>query len=326
MLRLRHYILIVFLLLAIIRCSEESEQSLVRTYFSAYDEVMLVGETQQLVMMLYPANSTRNLPDADIIWTSSDTTVITVDQDGNITALSVGKSTITVTWGNFVVEAVVEVDGSTEAIEDELFLNYCLERFDENGDGILQNLEVAYLVGLDLTDICSDDTCVSLAGIELFVNLQSLTFSRIDVTYLDLSKNTKLTDLNCSLTTITSLDLSNNTQLVTLDCHGCENLTELTLGSLDEEGTYMALNTLNCYRCAIETLDLSRCADLEYLDCRENQLSDLDASGCPRLIQLSCSSNNISTITLAADYDWDQMKTLDYDEGVTIVYASSDTE
>lgn len=323
---LRHYILMVLLLLAIVRCSEDSEQSLVRTYFSAYDEVMLVGEQQQLIMMLYPANSTTNIPDADIIWSSSDTTVITVDQQGNLTAISVGQSTITVTWGNFIVEAVIEVDGSTDAIEDEIFLNYCLERFDTNGDGILQNLEVAYLVGLDLTDICTDDTCVSLAGIELFVSLQSLTFSRINVTYLDLSNNTELTDLNCSLTNLTSLDLSNNTKLVTLDCHGCESLTELTLGSYDDYETYMALNSINCYRCAIETLDLSRCADLEYLDCRENQLSDLDASACPRLIQLCCSSNNISTVTLAPDFDMDQMKTLDCDDGTQIVIPTTDTE
>ena len=45
------------------------------------------------------------------MWSSSDEDVLTVDENGNVTAVGVGKATITVTSGNFKDSYEVEVKG-----------------------------------------------------------------------------------------------------------------------------------------------------------------------------------------------------------------------
>ncbi len=54
---------------------------------------MAVGDTQQLAVILYPDNAT----DKTVSWTSSDTNVLTVSQDGLVTAVGEGRASITAT-------------------------------------------------------------------------------------------------------------------------------------------------------------------------------------------------------------------------------------
>lgn len=65
---------------------------------------MKAGETRQFSAQVEPADSTDK-----VVWSSSDTTVVTVDQTGLVTAVGNGSATITVTAG--------DVSDSTDAIE-----------------------------------------------------------------------------------------------------------------------------------------------------------------------------------------------------------------
>ena len=70
----------------------------------AYDNQFAtsVGTTTQLGVNVYPLN-----PDAKVTWSSSDESVLTVDQTGLVTALKTGWATVTVSCGG--VEAKCEV-------------------------------------------------------------------------------------------------------------------------------------------------------------------------------------------------------------------------
>lgn len=61
-----------------------------------------VGNTTQLGVNVYPLN-----PDAKVTWSSSDESILTVDQTGLVTALKTGWATITVSCGG--VEAKCDV-------------------------------------------------------------------------------------------------------------------------------------------------------------------------------------------------------------------------
>lgn len=66
-----------------------------------------VGDSRQLVAVVSPVNASNK----DVTWTSSDTDVVTVDDEGRITGVSVGSATITVTTedGNFTAQSAVSV-------------------------------------------------------------------------------------------------------------------------------------------------------------------------------------------------------------------------
>ena len=65
-------------------------------------------ETETLVVTVSPSNAT----DKSVVWSSSDSTIASVDQNGKITAVSVGKATITVKTNNggFTAACAVTVE------------------------------------------------------------------------------------------------------------------------------------------------------------------------------------------------------------------------
>lgn len=73
---------------------------------SLYDVSLFVGGKRMPIVTMYPQNAT----DKGEIWVSSDTSVATVDNIGNITAVSEGECTVTVTsTSNNSVSAKVSV-------------------------------------------------------------------------------------------------------------------------------------------------------------------------------------------------------------------------
>ncbi|MBR1809134.1 MAG: Ig domain-containing protein [Paludibacteraceae bacterium] len=73
-----------------------------------------VGKSEQLTATVDPRGATNT----KVTWTSSDTKVATVDENGNVTAVGVGIATITVTTddGGFTATCKVEVTASTTPI------------------------------------------------------------------------------------------------------------------------------------------------------------------------------------------------------------------
>ena len=53
--------------------------------------VMQKGDTDSLTAIVYPVNATSR----DVVWSTSDDSVVTVDENGNLTAVAVGSATIT---------------------------------------------------------------------------------------------------------------------------------------------------------------------------------------------------------------------------------------
>ena len=100
-----------------------------------------IGEYRVKVVKLVPATSVNIIPDGDInifegyeyrvdaefdpensieescTWTSSDTSVATIDSDGNITAISAGTTTITVTTENGLNDSIIVTVRAPEEIE-----------------------------------------------------------------------------------------------------------------------------------------------------------------------------------------------------------------
>ena len=133
------------------------------------------------------------------------------------------------------------------------------------------------------------------------------------LTSLDVSGCTALTDLYCSFNQLTSLDVSKNTALTSLRCEenqltslnisGCTALTDLycsgnQLTSLDVSGC-TALTELRCPDNQLTSLDLSGCTALKRLSCGWNQLTSLDVSGCSALTTLHCKDNQLTSLDVS---------------------------
>ena len=116
--------------------------------------------------------------------------------------------------------------------------------------------------------------------------------------YLNCSENTKiqsltvggadeLTRLLCYNSTLTSLDVSKNGKLTFLQCNQNPNLSVLNLTNL--------LQSLECFKTAIASLDVSNYTSLTYLDCGANDnLSALNIKGATALETLYTLETNIT--------------------------------
>jgi hypothetical protein len=104
---------------------------------------------------------------------------------------------------------VKQVGNVVRAMDDSIFIQYCLEICDFNKDGVISTSEANTVYLMDLSG-CPEIR--SIKGIEYFVNLESLKA------------------INCK--NITSIDLRNNKKIkeLTNECfRGCSKLNELLL-------------------------------------------------------------------------------------------------
>ena len=130
---------------------------------------------------------------------------------------------------------------------DDSFRKYVKSNFDKDSNGELSQSEIA-----GVTDIHIGESEVSsLKGVEYFTALEYLFCDNNQLTNLDLSKNTSLTDLDCNNNQLTNLDVSKNVLMFRLLC-GDNELTNLDLSKNTE------LITLQCDNNHIAYLDLSK--------------------------------------------------------------------
>lgn len=197
------------------------------------------------------------------------------------------------------------VDSDIE-IPDVYFRNYCLTHFDENGDGKISRKEAKKVNSMFIPMHVT-----SLKGIEHFIELQTLNFSRCKIEFADLSRNTKLYSVECENVGLKELKLSESGILWDLNCSGnqlkelsvsairnliflscAENqLEKLTLGS--------KLTSLNCKNNKLKKLDVNACSELTIIYGDHNELADLDLTGNRKLTTLYCKHNNLKSIKFA---------------------------
>ncbi|MBQ8568200.1 MAG: hypothetical protein IJ446_03180, partial [Oscillospiraceae bacterium] len=166
---------------------------------------------------------------------------------------------------------------------DEAFRDYILTK-DTDDDNMLSEKEKseAAIIRVDNKGI------QSLKGIEFFKDhLKNLYCYGNQLTELDISQNTQLTELRCYKNQLTKLDVSQNNQLTNLNCYN-NQLTELDVSANTQ------LTNLNCYNNQLTELDVSANTQLTNLICYNNQLTELNVSANTQLTNLDCADNQLT--------------------------------
>ena len=190
---------------------------------------------------------------------------------------------------------------------DEEFRRFLKECCDTNGDGKLD-------VDIKNMTIPTGYAIKSLEGIRFFEDLEKLDCHGIGLTTLNVSKNFKLEELNCSDNQLKDylyilsyrlkkLNCSNNKlthmnlgilsglNLEEVDCSN-NNITNIVMQSVGE------LVKFDCSNNDLMTLDVGQCFKLEELNCSGNQLMELNVGNQTQLTQLDCSKNKLTELNV----------------------------
>ena len=210
---------------------------------------------------------------------------------------------------------------------DEEFRHFLKECCDKNGDGKLD-------VDIKNMTIPTSYAIKSLEGIRFFEDLEKLDCHGIGLTTLNIGKNFKLKELDCSQNQLKKsvdilssglkkLNCSNNKlthmnlgilsglNLEEVDCSN-NNITNIVMDSVGE------LVKFDCSNNDLMTLDVSQCFKLKELNCSGNQLMELDVGHQTQLTQLDCSNNKLTELNVKQNggltsliCNDNQLKTLD---------------
>lgn len=206
-----------------------------------------------------------------------------------------------------------------EQFPDEVFKQYCLDNFDENKDGAIDEEEAAKVEKIVVNGLAVR----SLKGVERFKNLKQLHCNGyrdeedfknyVEIGELDVSGLGELEYLDCGHNNLVSLNVKSNTKLKTLVC------SQNKIASLDVSGNNK-LEYLLAYQNELTgSFDLGEKAGLKILAAGNNHLTSLDVTGCPKLVELRCNENELGELdvtrnpTLVALYcNKNQLTTLDF--------------
>ena len=184
---------------------------------------------------------------------------------------------------------------NVENLSDAFIRNPNLIKAAGLGDGSLPIDAWAYkekilqVTKIDVTGKSDPTVCDEIG---FFRNLEELSCSDNEITYLDVSNNSKLTDLDCRANQLTSLDVSNSPALSLL----YSSVNQLT--SLDVSNNPV-LSTLYCFNNQLTSLDVSNNPALKYLNCGSNQLASLDVSNNTTLTDLDCRRNQLAALDVS---------------------------
>jgi Leucine-rich repeat (LRR) protein len=208
--------------------------------------------------------------------------------------------------GEFSKEIPVQQGGGPIVIPDAVFKKYLIEQFDFDKDGEIILAEARNITAIN---VCTD-SIESVQGIEFMPILASLYASgswdsksnspRGKLSHLDVSNNSYLTTLNCSMNQLVSLDLRNNKRLKVLEC-GYNHLSNLDVSNNKE------LYELSCVFNQLTNLNVSSNTQLTRLHCPINQISNLDVSNNSNLEYLSCAGNQLSSLSVSRNLALEQI-------------------
>ncbi len=207
------------------------------------------------------------------------------------------------------VKAEVDID---RTFKDEAFRKY-IKTFDRNGDGALDDEEISDIKAIHIIDD-KNGTIKDLTGIECLTSLEVLEIANMQITDVNLTKNTSLKEVYLmndkvetlditgiktlkafaiSRSSIKSLDISANKELESLVIIGLANLKELKLDGLDK------LSGLQTEDTAITKLDLKDKTALTALYLSNNKLIGLDLSNSTSLKVLLIDKNPLVYLNLS---------------------------
>lgn len=190
--------------------------------------------------------------------------------------------------------------------EDDIFLQFCIEKFDTDGDGTVSPVEADKVKSIT----CSGMEIVKLTDIDKFSNLEVLDCSGNKLVSLDLTKNRHIKSVNCKCNSLRTLSVAGCGELQTLDC------SYNKLETLDLSRT-VGMVTVNCKCNSLVALSVVGCKVLQTLDCSNNSLLSLGVFDCLKLSALDC-TNNPSLKELIVYQD---ISNLDKDSHTEIKYS-----
>ena len=221
---------------------------------------------------------------------------------------------------------------------DEEFRRFLKECCDKNGDGKLD-------VDIKNMTIPTSYAIKSLEGIRFFEDLEKLDCHGIGLTTLNVGKNFKLKELDCSgnqlkksvdilSSGLKKLNCSNNKltymnlgilyglNLEEVNCSN-NNITKIVMDSVGE------LIKFDCSNNELTALDVSRCYQLKQLNCSVNQLVELDVKNQTNLTLLDCHHNELTELNVSQNQnlasltcDGNQLTTLDLSNNNSLSHLS----
>lgn len=188
----------------------------------------------------------------------------------------------------FLIPLLVKTQ--TTAIPDANFEQALINLGYDTGspDGSVPTANISGVTSLSVGFLNISD----LTGIEDFASLERLACGYNQISTLDLSQNTMLTDVYCGFNQITNLNVLGLSQLDSLSCFA--NL----LTNIDVTQSPV-LTYLGCNGNLLTSLDVTQNPLLERLGCYENLLNSLDVSQNPSLVYLGANNNQLTNINLS---------------------------
>ena len=224
---------------------------------------------------------------------------------------------------------------------DAEFQRFLKERCDTNHNGKLDAQELS-ITEMTITD---DYKIKNLEGIRFFEDLEKLDCHGIGLTTLNVGKNFKLKELDCSDNQLKESYPILSSGLKKLNCSN-NKLTHMNLGILyglnleevncsNNEIRNIVMDSVgelvkfDCSNNDLMTLDVSQCFKLKELNCSGNQLMELDVSSQTQLKQLDCSKNKLTELNVKQNggltsliCNDNQLKTLDLSQNLSLSHLN----
>lgn len=161
-------------------------------------------------------------------------------------------------------------------------INHCDTNYDGKLDVDIKNMTIPTSYAIE-----------SLEGIRFFEDLEKLDCHGIGLTTLNVGKNFKLKELDCSHNKLKEYYPILSSGLKILNCSH-NKLTHMNLGIL----TGLNLEGVNCSNNNITKIVMDSVGELVKFDCSNNDLMALDVSQCFKLEELNCSGNQLMELNV----------------------------
>lgn len=139
---------------------------------------------------------------------------------------------------------------------------------------------------------CSNLGINDLTGIEFFSNIVALYCQQNNLTNLDVSNNTLLTNLLCHENNLTNIDLTFNTNLEYLFLYNNFGITNIDVSNAPN------LIRLHLANTSLSSVDVSSNLNLENISISGTNISDLELSNQSNLTHLYCYDANLSSLNV----------------------------